>query len=83
MGSPGESSLRRYSRGRAAECNGFPPPPPAASCAPPAPQAEILHLLGGHPNIAALRATYEDRRAVHLVMEYCSGELVGVQVLQQ
>ena len=37
-------------------------------------QVEILNLLGGHPNIPQLRAAYEDREGVHMVMEWCSGE---------
>ena len=47
---------------------------------PPKPQAEILRQLGGHPHIAGLRAAYEDRHAVHFVIEYCSGEPLHASV---
>ncbi|GAB4815929.1 hypothetical protein N2152v2_002975 [Parachlorella kessleri] len=36
-------------------------------------EVEILHLLTGHPNIAGLKATYEDKHSVHLIIEYCKG----------
>lgn len=36
-------------------------------------EVQILHHLGGHPNITQLRGAFEDRHNVHLVMELCSG----------
>ncbi|KAH7438322.1 hypothetical protein KP509_04G009900 [Ceratopteris richardii] len=36
-------------------------------------EVAILNSLKGHPNIVKLRNTYEDRRAVHLVMDLCTG----------
>lgn len=36
-------------------------------------EVQILNLLTGHPNIAGLKASYEDRHAVHFVIEYCKG----------
>ena len=32
-----------------------------------------MHHLKGHPNVTYLRATYEDRQNVHLVMDLCAG----------
>ncbi len=39
---------------------------------------EILNLLTGHPNIAGLKASYEDKYNVHFVIEYCKGRLVSL-----
>lgn len=36
-------------------------------------QVEMLCLLKAQPRIVQLKATYEDRHAVHLVLEYCAG----------
>lgn len=36
-------------------------------------EVQILHHLAGHPNVTQLRATYEDKHDVHIVMEVCSG----------
>ena len=36
-------------------------------------EVQILHHLGGHPNITLLKGAYEDKYNVHLVMELCSG----------
>ncbi|CAD7696382.1 unnamed protein product [Ostreobium quekettii] len=36
-------------------------------------EVEIMHHLAGHPNIVRLKAVYEDRKLVNLVMELCSG----------
>lgn len=36
-------------------------------------EVQILHHLGGHPNITQLKGAYEDRHSVHLVMELCEG----------
>jgi calcium-dependent protein kinase len=36
-------------------------------------EVEIMRHLPPHPNIVALRDTYEDGNAVHLVMELCEG----------
>ena len=33
----------------------------------------MLHLVSDHPNIAELKAAYEDGAAVHLVLEMCKG----------
>ena len=49
-------------------------PSPAGSrlCVPASPPP--LHpLLQGHSNITFLQGSYEDRQAVHLVMDLCSG----------
>ncbi len=32
-----------------------------------------MQHLSGHPNIVELIATYEDKKYIHLVMEYCGG----------
>jgi serine/threonine protein kinase len=36
-------------------------------------EVEIMRHLPTHPNIVALKDTYEDDSAVHLVMELCEG----------
>jgi calcium-dependent protein kinase len=36
-------------------------------------EVQIMHHLTGHPNIVELKGAYEDRGAVHLVMELCAG----------
>uniref|UniRef100_A0A1D1YLK3 non-specific serine/threonine protein kinase n=1 Tax=Anthurium amnicola TaxID=1678845 RepID=A0A1D1YLK3_9ARAE len=36
-------------------------------------EVQIMHHLTGHRNIVELKGTYEDRHAVHLVMELCEG----------
>jgi len=36
-------------------------------------EVQILHHLGGHPNITQLKGAFEDRHNVHLVLELCSG----------
>ena len=36
-------------------------------------EVQILHHLGGHPNITLLKGAFEDKYNVHLVMELCSG----------
>ncbi|KAJ3670221.1 hypothetical protein LUZ60_010545 [Juncus effusus] len=36
-------------------------------------EVEIMRHLPPHPNIVSLKDTYEDSRAVHLVMELCEG----------
>lgn len=36
-------------------------------------EIEILHLISPHQNLAGLLGVYEDREAVHLVMQYCAG----------
>lgn len=36
-------------------------------------EIEIMHHLKGHPNITYLKGAYEDRQAVHIVMDLCSG----------
>ncbi|KAH7435153.1 hypothetical protein KP509_06G052400 [Ceratopteris richardii] len=36
-------------------------------------EIRVLNYLKGHPNIVKLRGTYEDRRAVHIVMDLCTG----------
>ncbi|MCO5601866.1 hypothetical protein L7F22_055991 [Adiantum nelumboides] len=36
-------------------------------------EVRVLNYLSGHPNIVELKATYEDRQSVHLVMELCAG----------
>ncbi len=35
-------------------------------------ELQILHHLGGHPNITQLKSAYEDRHNVHLVCRRCS-----------
>ena len=47
----------------------WPPPLPAPPPPPPVPRP----LLQGHSNITFLQGSYEDRQAVHLVMDLCSG----------
>jgi hypothetical protein len=32
-------------------------------------EVEILHLLSPHENIANIAGVYEDKRAVHIIME--------------
>ncbi|KAH7373889.1 hypothetical protein KP509_17G078900 [Ceratopteris richardii] len=36
-------------------------------------EVQIMHHLTGHPNIVELKDSYEDKNAVHLVMELCAG----------
>lgn len=36
-------------------------------------EVQIMHHLKGHSNITFLQGAYEDRQAVHLVMDLCSG----------
>ncbi|KAI3438381.1 hypothetical protein D9Q98_000813 [Chlorella vulgaris] len=36
-------------------------------------EVQIMHHLKGHENITYLQGAYEDRQAVHLVMDLCSG----------
>ncbi|XP_047308301.1 calcium-dependent protein kinase 32-like [Impatiens glandulifera] len=36
-------------------------------------EVEIMNHMPPHPNIVRLKATYEDDKAVHLVMELCGG----------
>lgn len=36
-------------------------------------EVQIMHHLKGHENITFLQGAYEDRQAVHLVMDLCSG----------
>lgn len=47
----------------------LPPPLPAFRCPSSSPSA----ALQGHSNITFLQGSYEDRQAVHLVMDLCSG----------
>lgn len=36
-------------------------------------EAEILHLVSDHPNVARMIASYEDKTNVHFVLELCRG----------
>eukprot|EP00249_Psilotum_nudum_P017380 c26290_g1_i1 orf=649-2265(-) len=36
-------------------------------------EVQIMHHLTGHRNIVELKGAYEDKQAVHLVMELCAG----------
>lgn len=36
-------------------------------------EVQIMHHLAGQPNIVELKGAYEDKQAVHLVMELCAG----------
>ncbi|KAL8170878.1 hypothetical protein V2J09_022682 [Rumex salicifolius] len=36
-------------------------------------EVQIMHHLAGRSNIVELRAAYEDKRSVHLIMELCAG----------
>ncbi|KAL1206893.1 Calcium-dependent protein kinase 14 [Cardamine amara subsp. amara] len=36
-------------------------------------EVEIMRHMSEHPNIVTLKETYEDDKAVHLVMEFCEG----------
>ena len=36
-------------------------------------EIEVMARLAGHPNVVDLKAVYEDRDSVHLVMELCAG----------
>ncbi|KAK9810447.1 hypothetical protein WJX72_010861 [[Myrmecia] bisecta] len=36
-------------------------------------EVEILNLVGDHPNVADLYATYEDAAHVHLILQLCKG----------
>ena len=36
-------------------------------------EVQILHHVMGQPNIIQLQGTYEDKKAIHLVMELCEG----------
>ena len=64
----GDSALLALRQVMTDSLNG-PPSPPT--------QVEILNLLTGHPNIAGLKASYEDKHAVHFIIEFCKGEELG------
>lgn len=36
-------------------------------------EVQVMHFLSGTPNIVELKGAYEDKLAVHLVMELCTG----------
>lgn len=36
-------------------------------------EVQIMHHLAGDPNVVKLKGAYEDKAAVHLVMELCAG----------
>jgi serine/threonine protein kinase len=36
-------------------------------------EIDVMARLAGHPNVVGLKAVYEDRDSVHLVMELCAG----------
>lgn len=36
-------------------------------------EIEVMALLSGHPNVVGLKAVYEDKSCVHLIMELCAG----------
>ncbi|RWR74805.1 Protein kinase domain-containing protein [Cinnamomum micranthum f. kanehirae] len=36
-------------------------------------EVQIMHHLTGQPNIVALKGAYEDKHAVHLILELCAG----------
>lgn len=36
-------------------------------------EVQIMHHLAGDPNVVKMRGAYEDKTAVHLVMELCAG----------
>lgn len=36
-------------------------------------EIELLHHLGGHPNVIGFKGVFEDRVKIHLVMELCTG----------
>lgn len=36
-------------------------------------EVQIMHHLAGDPNVVKLKGAYEDKSAVHLVMELCAG----------
>ncbi|CAI5481679.1 unnamed protein product [Closterium sp. Yama58-4] len=36
-------------------------------------EVKVMELLKGHPAVIELRATYEDQKRVHLIMELCEG----------
>lgn len=46
-------------------------------------EVEILNLLTPHQTIANLRAVYEDRATVHLVMEYCQGGELFERIIEK
>lgn len=36
-------------------------------------EVQIMHHLAGDPNVVKLKGAFEDKAAVHLVMELCAG----------
>ncbi|XP_040993680.1 calcium-dependent protein kinase 1-like isoform X2 [Juglans microcarpa x Juglans regia] len=36
-------------------------------------EIQIMHHLKGHPNVISIKGAYEDKMAVHIVMELCAG----------
>ncbi|KAK9146141.1 hypothetical protein Sjap_006044 [Stephania japonica] len=46
-------------------------------------EAEIMRMLPKHPNIVSLREAYEDKEAVHLVMELCEGGELFDRIVQR
>ncbi|WVY95851.1 hypothetical protein V8G54_028002 [Vigna mungo] len=46
-------------------------------------EVQILHHLSEHPNVARIQGSYEDKFAVHLVMELCRGGELFYRITQK
>lgn len=46
-------------------------------------EVEVLHLVSPHPTIAGIKAVFEDRSSVHIVMEYCKGGELFERIVQR
>lgn len=45
-------------------------------------EIQIMHHLAGHPNVIAIKGSYEDAVAVHVVMELCAGGELFDRIIQ-
>lgn len=46
-------------------------------------EIQIMHHLGGHPNVISIVGAYEDAVAVHVVMELCAGGELFDRIIQR
>ncbi|KAK7379827.1 hypothetical protein VNO78_34352 [Psophocarpus tetragonolobus] len=46
-------------------------------------EIQIMHHFSGHPNVVQIQGSYEDKLAVHLVMEMCIGGELFYRIIQK
>lgn len=46
-------------------------------------EIQLMHHLGGHPNIISITGAYEDAVAIHVVMELCAGGELFDRIIQR